>query len=106
MAGIDARRANLIEAVETAATGADRSRFLERYDALGERRAQCEAELHRLRDAGQWIRQARERLVTWQEAAASLEAWPDGELRSRLLQLIDRIMLSREHPPVIALRGQ
>jgi len=106
VAGIDARRGNLIEAVETAATGADRSRFLERYDGLGERRAQCEAELQRLRDAGQWVRQARERLVTWQEAAASLDVWPDGELRSRLLQLIDHIVLSREHPPVIILRDQ
>jgi len=106
IAGIDSRRRNLLEAVETAAGSADRSQFLERYDALGERRAQCAAELQRLRQAGVWIRSARERLVSWQEAAEHLEAWSDGELRSRLLQLIDHIELRHGEPPVIVLAGE
>lgn len=106
IAGIDLRRNNLIEAVETAASGADRAQFLQRYDSLGERRTQCVAELEKLRDAARWIQQAQRRLISWQEAAAQLEHWPDAELRTRLLQLVDHIVLSREHRPVIVLRGQ
>lgn len=103
VASIERKRANLLAAIEDAPTGADRTLFVERYDALNLRHAQCTAELAGLERQDTRTRSIRERLITWGEAADRLDTWPDAELRSCLLQLVDHIVIVRGQPPRIVL---
>lgn len=103
IATIDQRRRNLMAAIEMAIDAEGRAEMMERYNDLARQRAARLAEIESLEATDARLRAAREQLLSWAEAAADIEQWSDDELRPRLLQLIDRIVLRHGEQPVIIL---
>lgn len=105
LAGLDLRRHNLVEVIESARNGQDRAAFVVRYDALGEEQARIQAQLRALRAIDESIETTRVRLTAWRHAAETLERWSEVELRPLLRQLVDAIVLEQGRAPVVILAG-
>lgn len=99
------RRHNLLEAIELSGSAQDRQDFVERYDALNQQRQRCLAELAALERDAQRVGTLRHLLIEWQHAAADLDQRTDEQLRPMIVQLISRILLAHDQPPIILWMG-
>ncbi len=106
------RQVRLMDAIETTESAQTRAEFLARYDDLGRRAAEIDAELAGLHQADQWIQRTQAQLqaladsIGWSQAAVDLEQWSDAQLRRLMRSLISRIYLRHGRPPRIIVIGQ
>jgi hypothetical protein len=105
LAGVERKRANLLAAIEEASGAANRRQIVERYDALGEQGERLQTEIAALQQSAARMAVVRERLMAWSELAPRLDTLLDAELRAMLLQLVNRIVVTKGQLPGIALAG-
>lgn len=105
LASIDRRRQNLLNAIELADPAHDLSAMVARYEALGTRHAQVMAEVAKLKESEGRLEETKRRLLSWAEAADTLDTWSDDDLRACLLQLVGHIVLKKGEPPRIVVSG-
>lgn len=106
IAGLQQRLDNLLDAIETTVNADARRRFVERLDALTERRDKAREDLVKLQEADQWIEATRQQLIGYGEAIEDLEDWTDEQLRPLLIHLLDKIIVKKGEPTQFVLKGQ